>query len=206
LTANAAPVLNGQASVFQKVQPKKQAVLADDLLFERLRLLRKELSAQENVPPYIIFSDSTLHEMARLCPTDGESLLAVRGVGAAKLEHYGALFLEIIRNYLQEHGQKIGIEEKRSTPEPFLKGGEEQTGDAQLFEHLRALRKELSAQANVPPYIIFHDSTLHEMARLCPTDEESLLAIKGMGAAKLERYGAQFLKAISAYLQTNGIE
>jgi ATP-dependent DNA helicase RecQ len=101
LTENAAPVLNGQANVFQKVQQRKQAVVVDDLLFERLRLLRKELSAQENVPPYIIFSDSTLHEMSRLCPTDKESLLSVKGVGAAKLDRYGALFLEAIRNYLQ---------------------------------------------------------------------------------------------------------
>ncbi len=101
LTGNAAPVLNGQANVFQKVQPRKQAVIVDDLLFERLRMLRKELSTQENVPPYIIFSDNTLHEMSRLCPTDEESLLSVKGVGAAKFEHYGAQFLGVIRDYLQ---------------------------------------------------------------------------------------------------------
>ena len=105
LTGNAAPVLNGQANVFQKVQPRKQAVVADDLLFERLRLLRKELSARENVPPYIIFADSTLHEMSRLCPIDKESLLAVKGVGAAKLDRYGALFLKVISDYLQANRQ-----------------------------------------------------------------------------------------------------
>ena len=105
LTGNAAPVLSGQANVFQKVQPRKQAVMADDLLFERLRLLRKELSAQENVPPYIIFSDSTLHEMARLCPTDKESMLSVKGVGAAKLDRYGAQFLKVVSTYLQENRQ-----------------------------------------------------------------------------------------------------
>lgn len=102
LTGKAAPVLNGQARVFHKVQPRKQAVVADDSLFERLRLLRKELSAREQVPPYIIFSDSTLHEMSRLCPTDEESLLSVKGVGNAKLEHYGAQFLKAISDYLQE--------------------------------------------------------------------------------------------------------
>ncbi len=203
LTGNAAPVLKGQANVFQKVQPRKQAVVVDDLLFERLRLLRKELSTLENVPPYIIFSDSTLHEMVRLCPTDKESLLSVKGVGAAKLEHYGALFLEAIRNYLQEHGQDIGTEEKRSTTEPYSKDQAGQIENAQLFERLRTLRKELSARANVPPYVIFHDSTLHEMARLCPTDQESLLSIKGVGDAKLEHYGAQFLKLIGDYLQAN---
>jgi ATP-dependent DNA helicase RecQ len=68
------------------------------------------------------------------------------------------------------------------------------------------LRKELSARENVPPYIIFSDSTLHEMARSCPADTESLLSVKGVGAAKLDRYGAQFLKVIGDYLQANKSE
>jgi ATP-dependent DNA helicase RecQ len=105
LNGTATAVLSGQANVFQKVQPRKQAVIADDLLFERLRLLRKELSAREKVPPYIIFSDNTLHEMSRLCPTDEDSMLSVKGVGNAKLEHYGALFLKVIRDYLQANSQ-----------------------------------------------------------------------------------------------------
>jgi ATP-dependent DNA helicase RecQ len=203
LTGNAAPVLKGQASVFQKVQPRKQAVVVDDLLFERLRLLRKELSNRENVPPYIIFSDSTLQEMARLCPTGKESLLSVKGVGAAKFDRYGALFLDVIRNYLQEHGQSIEVEEKGSATEPQSKDEDGRTEHVQLFELLRALRKELSAQANLPPYVIFHDSALHEMCRLCPTDKESLLSIKGVGPAKLDRYGALFLGVIGDYLQAN---
>ncbi len=103
LTGQAAPVLNGQANIFQKRRSKKQAVVVDDSLFERLRLLRKELSRQENVPPYIIFPDSTLHEMSRYCPADTESLLSIKGVGTAKLERYGALFLEAIHKYIEEH-------------------------------------------------------------------------------------------------------
>lgn len=111
LAGRAAPVLKGEAKAFQKVRPKKQAVIVDDLLFERLRALRKELSAQENVPPYIIFADSTLYEMSRLCPVDQESLLSVKGVGLNKLDRYGTRFLEVIRDYLKEKG--IGIEDQR---------------------------------------------------------------------------------------------
>jgi ATP-dependent DNA helicase RecQ len=100
LAARSVPVLKGEAQVFQKLQqPKKQAAVVDDTLFERLRALRKELSTRENVPPYIIFADSTLHEMVRLHPTDEESLLSVKGVGATKLERYGTLFLKAIRDY-----------------------------------------------------------------------------------------------------------
>jgi len=105
LNSKARPVLKGQDRVFQKVQPRKQAVVADDLLFEQLRVLRKELSRQENVPPYIIFPDSTLHEMSRYCPVDQESMLSIKGVGATKFARYGALFLEVIRDYLRKNSK-----------------------------------------------------------------------------------------------------
>jgi len=100
LTAQAAPVLQGEAGVFQKVQPIKQAVIVDDSLFEQLRALRREFARQKQVPPYIIFSDSTLHEMCRFCPTDQESMRSIKGVGATKYDLYGTLFLEAIRDYL----------------------------------------------------------------------------------------------------------
>lgn len=71
--------------------------------------------------------------------------------------------------------------------------------DNDLFEELRQLRKELSQKDKVPPYIIFPDSTLREMSQTSPTDRESMLAIKGVGEAKFEKYGYSFL----ALLQKN---
>jgi ATP-dependent DNA helicase RecQ len=65
-----------------------------------------------------------------------------------------------------------------------------------LFERLRALRKRLASEAGVPPYVIFHDRTLAEMARRRPTSEAALLGISGVGQAKLERYGEAFLGEI----------
>jgi ATP-dependent DNA helicase RecQ len=65
-----------------------------------------------------------------------------------------------------------------------------------LFEALRAKRRELAAAAAVPPYVIFHDSTLREMAELRPASLAALAEVPGVGAAKLERYGAAFLEAI----------
>ncbi len=62
-----------------------------------------------------------------------------------------------------------------------------------LFERLRALRKALSEAAGVPAYVVFPDATLREMARLRPTDEAGLLAVAGVGPAKLARWGAEFL-------------
>ena len=75
-------------------------------------------------------------------------------------------------------------------------GGDPDPETAALFLRLRDLRKRLAAAQGLPPYVIFHDRTLADMARLRPADEYALLEIGGVGEAKLERYGAAFLAAI----------
>ncbi|MFN3724791.1 MAG: DNA helicase RecQ [Allosphingosinicella sp.] len=65
-----------------------------------------------------------------------------------------------------------------------------------LFKALRAKRRELAAAASVPPYVIFHDSTLREMAALRPSSLRAMAEVPGVGAAKLERYGDAFLEVI----------
>ena len=60
--------------------------------------------------------------------------------------------------------------------------------DRELFEELRVLRLEIARRRRVPPYVIFHDTTLKQMAALRPADPEALLAIGGVGQAKLARY------------------
>ena len=65
-----------------------------------------------------------------------------------------------------------------------------------LFEALRALRRELAAEAQMPPYVIFHDATLREMAAMRPASLAELGEIPGVGARKLEAYGDAFLAVI----------
>jgi ATP-dependent DNA helicase RecQ len=77
--------------------------------------------------------------------------------------------------------------------------------DRELFEKLRALRASLARERNLPPYTIFHDSTLTQMAANYPLTSEAFLGIHGIGTHKLEQYGAQFLKVIQAYCQGKGI-
>jgi ATP-dependent DNA helicase RecQ len=76
--------------------------------------------------------------------------------------------------------------------------GANPTGDP-LFEALRERRRDLAKEAGLPPYVIFHDSTLREMAVLKPTSLAALARISGVGAAKLDRYGAAFIEIIAAY-------
>jgi ATP-dependent DNA helicase RecQ len=67
-----------------------------------------------------------------------------------------------------------------------------------LFDSLREVRRKLAAEAGVPPYVIFHDSTLREIAATKPKSLNELSSVQGVGATKLERYGAAMLAAVSS--------
>lgn len=79
-------------------------------------------------------------------------------------------------------------------------------GDAGLMSILKAERKLLADNANLPPYAIFSDRTLNEMAYYFPHSEQSLLQINGIGQAKLDKYGQHFLALIFEYCQTNNLK
>jgi len=85
------------------VQPARRPAAAaavetpDGELFQRLRALRRALADAEGVPAYIVFSDAVLARMAAERPTDESGLLAVAGVGPAKLARYGDAFLRVLR-------------------------------------------------------------------------------------------------------------
>ncbi|GAA4009784.1 DNA helicase RecQ [Sphingomonas swuensis] len=68
-----------------------------------------------------------------------------------------------------------------------------------LFEALREARRSLAKEAGVPPYVVFHDSTLREIAAVKPGTMSELAGIQGVGTAKLERYGAAMLEAVAAF-------
>ena len=77
------------------------------------------------------------------------------------------------------------------------KGAEVADEDRDLFEALRECRKQLADENEVPPYVIFHDATLKQMAADKPQSDEALMEISGVGQTKLERYGPAFLEVIA---------
>ncbi|HHF3534377.1 TPA: DNA helicase RecQ [Haemophilus influenzae] len=80
--------------------PQRQGVANYDKdLFARLRFLRKQIADKENIPPYIVFNDATLQEMAQYMPTSNIEMLQINGVGSIKLERFGLPFIKLI----QEH-------------------------------------------------------------------------------------------------------
>ncbi len=92
--------------------------------------------------------------------------------------------------FRKERKPERNRQERRSAP------SRTKPSDRQLWEALRTCRKQLAEQNGVPPYIIFHDSTLVEMVESRPEDKHQLSLISGVGELKLERYGEQFLQVI----------
>ncbi|MEA3239466.1 MAG: DNA helicase RecQ [Candidatus Bipolaricaulota bacterium] len=81
----------------------------DHGLFEALRGLRRELALKRNVPAYVVFSDAALRGMARLRPSTPDAFLRVSGVGSAKAEQYGDLFLGAIGKHCREHSLSMDV-------------------------------------------------------------------------------------------------
>jgi len=109
LAPQARTVLKGEEAVEIVAPPEKRrerrrregavANPADDPLFEALRARRRELAKEAGVPPYVIFHDSVLREMAALKPTSRAALSAITGVGERKLDAYGEAFLAVVRGF-----------------------------------------------------------------------------------------------------------
>ena len=90
---------------------RAEALLHDAELFELLRTERTSIAREEGVPPYIVFADSTLIEMATYFPQKRDEMLGISGVGDSKFERFGTRFLDVIVGYCSERG----IEPKRKT-------------------------------------------------------------------------------------------
>ncbi|CAM3916651.1 DNA helicase RecQ [Mesobacillus zeae] len=99
-------VLTGKAQVFRKEAVKIRQVANDDPLFEELRELRKSIADEERVPPFVIFSDTSLKDMCARLPVNEEDFLQVSGVGQHKLEKYGKPFIERIILFREAHPER----------------------------------------------------------------------------------------------------
>jgi len=139
LTPRVVPVLQGQEPVVVKVRKRKQTAVSTSgaasalsgaaaALFDRLRELRKELSQKHRVPPYIIFPDSSLREMAEQVPTDEVAMLRIKGIGEGKMRTYGWEFLDLIKTYAEEHDIQPSVSlVETPTTSVAKKSGEEET-------------------------------------------------------------------------------
>ena len=100
-------------SVVEKTNEKKlvktldvSGTPCDQELFELLRVLRKEIATEQGIPPYMVFSDPSLHQMASIYPRTADTMLTVTGVGEVKLQRYGRQFLRLIERYCTDHPER----------------------------------------------------------------------------------------------------
>lgn len=117
LQSKAQAVLKGTEKVYQRRLPRPEAVPEDTSLFDELRRLRKQMADREGVPPYIIFTDSTLREMARLLPANLTELSRIKGVGEVKLQKYGLEFITKIAAYRSLNPSQTELAPGRETEE-----------------------------------------------------------------------------------------
>jgi len=117
-------------------------------------------------------------------------------------EGYGALALtEASRALLRGETTLSVREDTKAAPRKKARApaGDVAPADQELWQALRECRRELAAEQNVPPYVIFHDATLKAMAATRPADRDALLTISGVGQAKVARYGERFLSVLRGH-------
>ena len=145
-----------------------------------------------------------MHEQTAVRVRQLIDVLLERGLLTADPERYNALFLTQTGNALMRGRGELRIKLPREKkPETAARRTEELSADVdeKLFEKLRALRTKVAQRAGVPPYVVFSNATLADMAARQPKSEYELLGVRGVGEAKARRYGAEFVDCIRAYLE-----
>lgn len=107
-------------------------------------------------------------------------------------EKSNSVLFENEKVFIKKKIEKISKDEKISEKENI-------EFDKELFEVLRKLRKEIADENNIPPFIVFADTSLKQMAAFKPSTKEDMFKISGVGNFKMEKYGDRFLEAIINY-------
>ena len=145
-----------------------------------------------------------MHEQTAVRVRQLIDVLLERGLLTSDPERYNALFLTQTGNALMRGRGELRIKLPREKkPETAARRTEELAADVdeKLFEKLRTLRTKVAQRAGVPPYVVFSNATLADMAARQPKSEYELLGVRGVGEAKARRYGAEFVDCIRAYLE-----
>jgi ATP-dependent DNA helicase RecQ len=109
----------------------------DETLFEALRTLRRNLAGERQVPPYVIFSDATLRELARVRPTTLEKMRLIYGVGDMKLRDFGPAFLTVIAEHCQSSGAAADVTPPPAPRQPEPVPGKLTPRQEELFGYFR---------------------------------------------------------------------
>jgi ATP-dependent DNA helicase RecQ len=153
LTAKALEVLKKKEAIFGvlqeaervRIKGKRTEVEYNHGLFAILRQKRKEMADEAGVPPYVIFSDKTLVEMAAYYPHSVSSLLNISGVGQVKLRQYGETFLEVIKAYCAKHGIKETPRQQKVPGSPSPTSVRGTGGDGEISQRTFLIAEEFNS-------------------------------------------------------------
>ena len=205
------PILKLSDLAWEKLKRKEKFLLAmeeevfnlrepsnkkDEALFERLKNVRKVLADQQNVPPYIVFSDATLVEMSQRYPRSEKELIRIGGIGQLKLEKYGKTFLKEINAHIDEHdikpGQSVGAPKRKLKRAPS--GSVQETFE--LYQQGKTIFQIAQFRSLAKTTIKDHIVQLIEEDKIKKAtflDEKSCEDIRG-AAKKLDGQGLKKLK------------
>ena len=193
MTDAARPILRGEESITLRkdtVDAARPAVAVKALVSEEdapllsaLKAKRRALAEAAGVPAYVIFPDRTLIEMAERRPATLDQMAGITGVGAKKLESYGAEFLAVIVGATEQvHPQRLRLAGQAAGP---------------VFDRLADVQVALSrGEDGTGKYLSVTHSTLRLIAERRPSTLTELQRIQGMGDQKVERFGEAFLSVL----------
>jgi ATP-dependent DNA helicase RecQ len=194
MTDRALPILRGEESIrlrrdvltkAAERRPAVKALVAEEHapMFSALKAKRTALAKDARVPPYMIFPDRTLIEMAEVRPDSLDAMARINGVGAKKLESYGDAFLEVINGAVEEvHPlrRKLAAKGSGAVFDALLEA------QAQLMRGADGTEKPLSCTA----------SALAKLAQVCPSTLDGIERL--IGDKRTERFGPAFLDVLTA--------
>ncbi|MBN1074606.1 DNA helicase RecQ [Clostridium botulinum] len=191
--------------VFKEFKIEKKA-REDNELYSILKEIRKEISVENGVPPYVIFGDATLKEMTVKYPVNKEQMLNISGVGEIKYKKYGEIFENEIKKFIKENNIEISNEINEKEEVKMESIHLDINTNEELFNKLDEIRHEFAKKENTIPKMIISKNSLKEISGRYPINIDELKDISGIGPKKISLYGEKLILAVNDYIAQNNIE
>jgi len=176
----------------------RRPTLPDEPAVTALKEYRTTAARAASVPPYVVFNDTTLADLVASWPTTPSELLAVHGIGPTKAERHGTAILAVLADHERPEGSGTSpTSPATETPATTGDAPPLASGSGPLHDRLRAWRKEVAAERNVPAYRVLTNAAIDALVASRPDDATSLLAVPGIGPKTVEAFGADLLSIVT---------